>query len=204
MSLERKARDAELWAHRLMHETERHGYDPYLCRAHLYDSEPNWPQDWLSACALPVPQRYINHHRLMSSSSSGDGSYVQYLDDDSNFTAAVTPIIKTHPSLFIKKQSLLNCPPPDPSSNQMMPNDLLSLRTEIEKSRADYNEKKKSLKEKMTEFRNEIESLKVVDRQSEHDRIHATNLQMGIDKYSTLRKSGAGATKTRVQVFDGL
>ncbi|EJW88300.1 hypothetical protein WUBG_00787 [Wuchereria bancrofti] len=68
----------------------------------------------------------------------------------------------------------------------------------------------------MTEFRNEIESLKVVDRQSEHDRIHAANLQMGIDKYSTLRKSaaesytyhvyksGAGATKTRVQVFDGL
>lgn len=55
-------------------------------------------------------------------------------------------------------------------------------------SRADYNEKKKSLQEKMTEFRNEIESLKVVDRQSEHDRIHATNLQMGIDKYSTLRK----------------
>lgn len=54
--------------------------------------------------------------------------------------------------------------------------------------RADYNEKKKSLQEKMTEFRNEIESLKVVDRQSEHDRIHATNLQMGIDKYSTLRK----------------
>lgn len=54
--------------------------------------------------------------------------------------------------------------------------------------RADYNEKKKSLQEKMTEFRNEIESLKVVDRQSEHDRIHATNIQMGIDKYSTLRK----------------
>lgn len=44
MSLERKARDAELWAHRLMHETERHNYDPYICRAHLYDSERNWPQ----------------------------------------------------------------------------------------------------------------------------------------------------------------
>ncbi|VDO39215.1 unnamed protein product [Onchocerca flexuosa] len=202
MSLERKARDAELWAHRLMHETERHGYDPYLCRAHLYNSEPSWPQDWLSTYALPVPQRYISHHRLVSSSSSGDGGYVQYLDDDPNFTAAVTPIIKTQP--FIKKQALLNCPPPDPSSNQMMPNDLLSLRKEIEKSRADYNEKKKSLQEKMTEFRNEIENLKVVNRQSEHDRIHATNLQMGIDKYSTLRKSGAGATKTRVQVFDGL
>ncbi|VDK72377.1 unnamed protein product [Litomosoides sigmodontis] len=204
MSLERKARDAELWAHRLMYETERHGYDPYICRAHLYDSESSWPQDWLSACALPVPQRYISHHHLMSSSSSGDGGYVQYLDGDPNFAAAVTPMIKPQPSLFVKKQALLNCPPPDPSSNQMMPNDLLSLRTEIEKSRADYNEKKKSLQEKMTEFRNEIESLKVVDRQSEHDRIHATNVQMGIDKYSTLRKSSAGATKTRVQVFDGL
>lgn len=82
---------------------------------------------------MPVPQRYISHHRLVSSSSSGDGGYVQYLDDDPNFTATVTPIIKTQP--FIKKQALLNCPPPDPSSNQMMPNDLLSLRKEIEKSR---------------------------------------------------------------------
>ncbi|MCP9257627.1 Merlin [Dirofilaria immitis] len=179
MSLERKARDAELWAHRLMHESERHGYDPYLCRAHLYDSEPSWPQDWLSTYALPVPQRYISHHRLVSSSSSGDCGYVQYLDDDPNFTATVAPIIKAQPPL------------------------------------ADYNEKKKPSR-KMTEFRNEIESLKVVDRQSEHDRIHATNLQMGIDKYSTLRKSvaephiyhvnksSAGATKSRVQVFDGL
>lgn len=40
----------------------------------------------------------------------------------------------------------------------------------------------------MNEFRAEIECLKVEDRQSEHDRIHASNIQMGIDKYSTLRK----------------
>uniref|UniRef100_A0A0M3IIX7 ERM_C domain-containing protein n=1 Tax=Ascaris lumbricoides TaxID=6252 RepID=A0A0M3IIX7_ASCLU len=80
----------------------------------------------------------------------------------------------------------------------------------------------------MSEFRAEIESLKVEDRQTEHDRIHAANVQKGIDKYSTLRKSsgelsalrgvkssgelsalrgvksGAGSTKSRVQVFEGL
>ncbi|VDN02033.1 unnamed protein product [Thelazia callipaeda] len=185
MSLERKARNAELWAHRLMHETERHNYNQYFCRAHLCDSEPSWPQDCLSAYAVPVSQP-SSHQRLISLSSNGDAGYVQYVDDELNFSASVTPTVKTQP--FLRKQTTLNFPPPDPSSNQIIPNDLLSLRTEIEKSRADYNEKKKSLQEKMNEFRDEMEILKVENRQSEHDRIHIANIQMGMDKYSTLRK----------------
>lgn len=44
MSLERKARDAELWAHRLMHETDCRSHDPYVCRALLYGSEGRWAQ----------------------------------------------------------------------------------------------------------------------------------------------------------------
>lgn len=65
---------------------------------------------------------------------------------------------------------------------------MLFKRIFIEILRAEYNEKTKQLKEKMSEFRAEIESLKVEDRQTEHDRIHAANVQKGIDKYSTLRK----------------
>ncbi|VDN34983.1 unnamed protein product [Gongylonema pulchrum] len=198
MSLERKARDAEFWAHRIMQETERHNYDSYICRAHLYDLERGWTQDWgLPACGLPVTPRYMSHQRLLSSSSCGEGNgYVQYPDDEASYAAAIAPLVKAQsPSLslspFLRKPTGINYPPPDPSSNQMIPTDLVALRSEIEKSRADYNEKKKSLQEKMNEFRNEIESLKVEERQSEHDRIHAANVQLGIDKYSTLRKSSA-------------
>ncbi|VDN24409.1 unnamed protein product [Gongylonema pulchrum] len=158
--IKRKARDAEFWAHRIMQETERHNYDSYICRAHLYDLERGW---------------------------------TQYPDDEASYAAAIAPLVKAQsPSLslspFLRKPTGINYPPPDPSSNQMIPTDLVALRSEIEKSRADYNEKKKSLQEKMNEFRNEIESLKVEERQSEHDRIHAANVQLGIDKYSTLRK----------------
>lgn len=38
------------------------------------------------------------------------------------------------------------------------------------------------------DFRTEIEILKRENRQSDHDRIYTSNLNSGIDKYSTLRK----------------
>lgn len=54
--------------------------------------------------------------------------------------------------------------------------------------RKDYSEKKHNLKERLTDFRAEIENLKREDRQTEHDRIHQFNIKSGFDKYSTLRK----------------
>ncbi|VDK42399.1 unnamed protein product [Anisakis simplex] len=248
MTLERKARDAELVAHRLLQETERRNREAFMYRSQFLATEPSWPQGWYSAYALPCAQQYASstssHHHLMSSSSSGDAiclSAQQQQDAiDNNSSHSNHQLLSASHSnnlnsnatnqfkipLF-RSEAYLNGAPPDPSNNQLMTSDLTALRSEVEKSRAEYNEKTKQLKQKMSEFRAEIENLKVEDRQTEHDRIHASNVQKGMDKYSTLRKvysfiiisykyslsnfydlslscSAAGSTKSRVQVFEGL
>ncbi|KAH7731905.1 moesin/ezrin/radixin protein [Aphelenchoides avenae] len=78
------------------------------------------------------------------------------------------------------------------------------MRPCLSPARAEYYEKNQDLKDRLIEFRSKIEGLKKEDRLTDHDKIHATNVQYGIDKYSSLRKSGAGSTKSRVQMFDGL
>uniref|UniRef100_A0A0K0FC48 Moesin/ezrin/radixin homolog 1 n=1 Tax=Strongyloides venezuelensis TaxID=75913 RepID=A0A0K0FC48_STRVS len=90
------------------------------------------------------------------------------------------------------------------SSISILNNEIQQLRNEKEKLRNEENKGNKVLKDMLHEFRAEIESLKREEYLSEHDRIHEKNLQTGLDKYSVLRKSGAGSTKSRVQVFDGL
>jgi hypothetical protein len=44
------------------------------------------------------------------------------------------------------------------------------------------------LRESLAKFREEIEQLKKQDLESEHDRVHANNVQLGFDKYSVLRR----------------
>lgn len=67
---------------------------------------------------------------------------------------------------------------------------------------AEYYEKNRDLKERLTEFRAEIEGLKKEDRLSDHDKIHATNVQFGIDKYSSLRKVRLGLRRSSTSVLD--
>lgn len=54
--------------------------------------------------------------------------------------------------------------------------------------RSEYNQKSRHLQEQLSDLRGEIDSLKVDDRQTELDRIHAEHVSAGDDKYSTLRK----------------
>ena len=59
--------------------------------------------------------------------------------------------------------------------------------------RSGYNERAKHFKERLEEFRSEIEGLKREERLTEQDRQHMINLQRGLDKQGTLRmvrKSG--------------
>lgn len=207
ISLEQKVRDAERVTRTLiqMYGMDR-GQDPMSYTNCLF-SASNGAQ----VCRPPLIYSDIpsyskkSNHEFRSSSSSDEGTYGQSPDDKAinfprypNFSLSLS-----HP--FYSSNMYNGCnPPPDPAVDGLISNDVIALRNEIESTNADFNERKKRLKEKMCEFRAEIESLKVEERQSEHDRIHAANVTMGIDKYSTLRKSGAGPTKTRVQVFDGL
>ncbi|KAK0417471.1 hypothetical protein QR680_013029 [Steinernema hermaphroditum] len=97
--------------------------------------------------------------------------------------------------------------------------DLQNLKAELDRARQDNAEKTRRFREKMSEFRQEIDMLKKEEKISDHDRIHANNIHLGFDKYSTLRRSagdipnwlsiqklqsGAGTAKSRVKVFEGL
>ena len=50
------------------------------------------------------------------------------------------------------------------------------------------NERNRKMRLNLQKFREDIESLKKLDVDSDYDRIHASNVQFGIDKYSALRR----------------
>jgi merlin protein len=52
----------------------------------------------------------------------------------------------------------------------------------------EYLEKSKHLQEALRSLRSEIEVLKVGEKQSNLDALHAEQIRLGEDKYSTLRK----------------
>lgn len=207
ISLEQKVRDAERVTRRLiqMYGMDCQSPDRLIYGSCLYNP-PNGTQIRQPSFIYSDLPSYSdhNHHGPRTSSSSDEGTYGQSPDDEpvnfSNYSNLELPLSAPFYSFGFNA----NNPPPDPSVDGLISNEVIALRNEIDTTNADFNERKKRLQEKMSEFRAEIESLRVEERQSEHDRIHAANVDMGIDKYSTVRKSGAGSAKSRVQLFDGL
>lgn len=82
--------------------------------------------------------------------------------------------------------------------------DLAKLALEIEKERMEYLKKSKFLQQQLRDLKTEIEVLKVDDRLTSMDRIHDENVHRGENKYSTLRKTKSGTTRTRVAFFEEL
>lgn len=78
------------------------------------------------------------------------------------------------------------------------------LTLEIEKERVEYLEKSKHLQEQLLELKSEIEVLKVEDNITSLDHIYEDNACRGENKYSTLKRTKSGSTKTRVAFFEEL
>lgn len=72
------------------------------------------------------------------------------------------------------------------------------------KIRVEYLEKSKHLHNQLLELRSEIAVLKVGDKQTELDQLHEEQVKLGENKYSTLKKSKSGSTKSRVAFFEEL
>ncbi|CAD5215856.1 unnamed protein product [Bursaphelenchus okinawaensis] len=75
-------------------------------------------------------------------------------------------------------------------STVMLDEEIQDLCAEIEKTKIENSERNRELKERLSHLRQEIDVLKKQDSITEHDRVHANNVQMGLDKYSALRKVG--------------
>ncbi|TKR78360.1 hypothetical protein L596_019172 [Steinernema carpocapsae] len=82
--------------------------------------------------------------------------------------------------------------------------ELQNIKAELDRARKDNADKTRQFRDKMSEFRQEIDQLKKDEKLSDHDRIHANNLHLGFDKYSTLRRSaGDIPTWLSIQLQNG-
>ena len=82
--------------------------------------------------------------------------------------------------------------------------DVQNLALEIEKERLDYLAKSRHLQKQLRDFKSEIQALKNEDKLSVYDKLYEDNLKRGETKYSTLRKTKSGTTRTRVAIFEEL
>ncbi|KAL3073580.1 hypothetical protein niasHS_017147 [Heterodera schachtii] len=84
--------------------------------------------------------------------------------------------------------------------------ELQHIFAELEMSRSEYNERNQSLRDRLANFRAELDSLKREGTDTENDRLFAQKVMAGdaFDKFSTLRKSIIGSPKARVKLFDEL
>lgn len=60
------------------------------------------------------------------------------------------------------------------------------------------------LQNQLKELRTEIAVLRVGDKQTDFDQLHEDQVRSGENKYSTLKKSKSGSTKSRVAFFEEL
>ncbi|KAE9549413.1 hypothetical protein FO519_007380 [Halicephalobus sp. NKZ332] len=182
IALQRKVRDAELLAHRLMQESQvgnstrmSTGNEEFLIPFWNYAAQNLSLQQQNFIGRLGNPPE-INPTPLGEAAAEGD---VQFINEDDEIL-------------------------PGYYSTQFFNDELADLKAQISQSNEEYFQRNKDFREKLADFRREMDSLKLDDRQTENDRIHEANVQNGWDKYSTLRKSGSGSSKSRVRVFNEL
>uniref|UniRef100_A0A1I7Y0A5 Moesin/ezrin/radixin homolog 1 n=1 Tax=Steinernema glaseri TaxID=37863 RepID=A0A1I7Y0A5_9BILA len=230
MILERKVREAELLSYRLMQDAERRNRETQLYRSQILNGSVYGAPPAPNGYVLSSPNPYRSHHLLFMPSGSSEANlsdgifggfdYNATTVDDLAMVGGYPMIQQQRVGSASSASNLLLAPPPPPSAqspmggqdplqNQSSPRryegaEFPTLKRELDRARKENAEKTRRFREKMSEFRQEIDQLKKEEKVSEHDRIHANNLHLGFDKYSTLRRSGAGPAKSRVKVFEGL
>ncbi|XP_076042758.1 ezrin/radixin/moesin family protein merlin [Oratosquilla oratoria] len=82
--------------------------------------------------------------------------------------------------------------------------DVEQLSLEIEKERMEYVEKSRHLQNQLRHLKSEIEVLKLEEKHTILDELYDEQVRTGETKYSTLRRTRSGNTKTRVAFFEEL
>lgn len=192
MRMERKAREAELYAQRIsmsLADLNGEGRRQLYASQALVADPPGW--------TMPL-QGAVSVHQLGSAADQDmrPFSAVPYSRPyAASFGAASNPVSSPFGTLFDPLQMTA---PPDPSVNELM--ELQRMRNDVEKSRCvwglpsqncrfrvNFAERSRQFKERLTEFRNDIDNMKREDRQTDNDREHSRNVQHGFDKMTTLR-----------------
>ncbi|KAJ8921227.1 hypothetical protein NQ315_013699, partial [Exocentrus adspersus] len=198
VSLERKTREAELLTARLVEESEKRA------------AEANKLKDELLKARAAEKQAKEKLLDFLSRTTSYAGSNTA--SPISSVTTLYPPPLSPGygPELSILDSEASNSPDFNLNSYDLIAHgDADQLSLEIEKERylsslVDYLEKSKHLQNQLRELRSEIAVLKVGDKHSDYDQLHEEQVKLGENKYSTLKKSKSGSTKSRVAFFEEL
>lgn len=90
------------------------------------------------------------------------------------------------------------------SNDLMTEEDVQNLALEIEKEKLEYLEKSRHLQKQLRDFKSEIQALQNEEKLSVYDKLYEESVKRGETKYSTLRKTKSGTTRTRVKIFEEL
>ncbi|XP_037093523.1 merlin-like [Pollicipes pollicipes] len=184
--LERKVREAEMIAARVVEESERRSYEADRLKEDLYKARIAERQ------AKEKLMEFLAKQSSQSVTQSFNGISSVYDGGDS----------RELPELHLNQSSAL--------TSQLAQYDLMAdtnmdqLNLQIEKERVEYLQKSKHLQEQLKEMRTEIEVLKIGENQTLYDHIHDEQVNLGENKYSTFRKTKEGSTRSRVAFFEEL
>ncbi|XP_022902705.1 merlin [Onthophagus taurus] len=194
VTLERKTREAELLTARLVEESERRALEANKLKDELLKARTaeklakeklldflNRGRYGGSVASSPLSSVTNLYSNQLTASYQSDLQAIECCDPMGDITIAAYDLV-------------LGCGGTE--------QDPLSL--EMEKERVEYLQKSKHLQNQLVQLRSEIEVLKVGEKQSELDHIHDEQIKMGENKYSTLKKSKSGSTKSRVAFFEDL
>lgn len=190
--MERKAREAEQLAARMIEESERRAQEAHQLKGELFQArlaEKQAKEKLLGIFRSPYDvQPYENSVVVSDVPTIATGSLPAGLDQ-SSFGLDTSSVLHSPVSM---------------SCDFTTDSDMAQLSKEIEKERVEYLEKSKHLAEHLQELKSEIEVLKVENKLTSMDLIYEDNVMRGENKYSTLRKTKSGSTKARVAFFEEL
>ncbi|GBM06731.1 Merlin [Araneus ventricosus] len=181
--MERKAHEAELLATRMVQESERRAKEAEKLKEELIKAQ------------MSEKDAKEKLHEIFKNSYSK--SYI------SNSPVDVLNVVpRQYPELQLEPN--MNAANNSATYDLISDHEMEKLTLEIEKERVEYLEKSKHLQEQLLELKTEIEVLKVEDNITSLDHIYEDNADRGENKYSTLRRTKSGSTKTRVAFFEEL
>ncbi|KAF0301895.1 Moesin [Amphibalanus amphitrite] len=201
--LERKVREAEMIAARVVEESERRSYEADRLKEDLYKAR----------VAERQAKEKLMEFLAKQSSQSVTGQSYNGISEDLATVVPVEPYLARRRSVYDGGDS---SELPDLTMNQssaltsLAQYDLMSdtnmdqLNLEIEKERVEYLQKSKHLQEQLKEMRTEIEVLKIGENQTLYDHIHDEQVNLGENKYSTFKKTKEGSARSRVAFFEEL
>lgn len=195
VTLERKTREAEILTARLVEESERRAAEANKLKEELLRARAAEKQ--AKEKLLDFLSRSTSYNTSVTASPISSVTNLYHTGPLSpqfgpDLTVLEPPETSVSPDLNLNSYDLIAHADAD------------QLSLEIEKERVDYLEKSKHLQHQLQELRSEIAVLKVGEKQTELDHLHEEQVKLGENKYSTLKKSKSGSTKSRVAFFEEL